>query len=399
MAHEHWLNADFDLSLKPRGQPQRGQPAARYIADLMWHAVLLAEAGDSVQVPEEPPDDYLESLERAGLQIPEWSVQPAISDERTFSPMGWNADAISRNSRYQRPADHPTLAAVTMVNARSYLAQFEHEHFPGGHVVAVLKSEADLQKKLAGLPERPEGWIIKAEHSNAAFGNRRLRHRRLSDGERAVARRLFEEDNTAVLEKWRPRTRDLCATFEVTTQGDAAGFQIHENFNTADGALIGALFEKDHPCLAEWRQEMHGAVTIVAATLAADGYFGPVAMDAFVWNDGGRERLRPLVDLNARRGMSAGAYRLWRRLGGRGAAYWRFCNRRKFSFPSSHVDLEDALGEVAFKPDTGMGVLAVSPLWLGAERRCPAKTALYMAGLGRKQVLELDTRIRELFEK
>ncbi len=56
---EPHLNADFDLSLRPRWRPPVGETAQHRITDLAWHAVFLAERGDSVLEPEPAPTDRL----------------------------------------------------------------------------------------------------------------------------------------------------------------------------------------------------------------------------------------------------------------------------------------------------------------------------------------------------
>jgi len=399
MAHEHLLNADFDLSLRPRWQPPAGESAKRRITDLAWHALLLAETGDSVLVPETAPDEFIEYLTRAEIPVPTLTVEPERGTEQRLSPFGWNADAGERNRHHRSPVEHPSLDTVVRVNGRRFSALLEDELFGGGHTLAEIRSEAELRHRLESMPNSPEGWILKAEHGNAGLGNRRLRTRDLLDGDLKLVRRLFDEDDVALLERWRPRQRDLCATFVVTASGEANRFGLHETITTADGALIGALFEKDPEPLAEWRPSMAEAVTMVADRLADAGYFGPACIDAFVWNDDGRPLLRPLVDLNARREMSAGASTLWRRLGGQGAAYWRFFTRRKLRLPNTYAELENALRNDAYDAVRGVGALVTAPLWLGPEHRPVAKVAMLLIGNDRDEVIALDHRIRERFEQ
>lgn len=399
MALEHHLNADFDLSLRPRWRPPEGATAQRRITGLAWHALFLAERGDSVLVPEPAPEDFVEYLDRAGIEVPNLTVEPKHRMGQQLSPFGWNAGAAARNHRYNDPALHPPLETITRVNGRRFSARLEDELFGGDHTIAEFKSETELLEHLSNLPESTSGWVLKAGHGNAGIGNRRLRNRRLTEGDRKVIGRFFDEDDVVVLERWRPRLRDLSATFTIAQDGRATEIGVHEAINTADGALIGALFEEDPAPIAEWRSPMTEAVMAVADRLTEEGYFGPVCMDAFVWDDGGRPRLRPLVDLNARREMSAGASGLWRRLGGRGAAYWRFFTRRKIGLPESYSALETALADEAYDPTRRTGVLITAPLWLGAERRTPAKTAMLILGRDRNKVLAIDQRIRDRFER
>jgi len=399
MAREYLLNADFDLSLRPRWRPPVGEAARRRITDLAWHALFLAEPGDSVLVSEPASSDFIEYLDRSGIEAPALTVEPDHRSGQTLSPFGWNADAARRNRRYHRPFDHPPLDTITHVNGRRFSARLEDELFGGDHTSSEIRTEAELLERLAELPDSPTGWVLKSEHGNASLGNRRLRSRDLAAGDLKVIRRFFDEDDTVVLEPWRERLRDLCATFTVAETGGAVKISLHEVVNTADGALIGDLFEEDPAPLAEWRSSMNEAATAVAGRLAEIGYVGPVCIDAFVWDDDGHPRLRRLVDLNARREMSAGASTLWRRLGGRGAAYWRFFNRRKLQLPDSYEEFGKALGDDAYDAARGAGVLATAPFWLGPGRRAPAKAAMLLLGRNREDVFALDRRIRALLER
>ena len=399
MSFEHFLNADFDLSLRPRWRFPDGESAQHRITDLAWHALFLAEEDESVIVSETAPDDFVAFLHRRGIPMPTLTVEPSHRAGRRFSPMGWNADAGSRNLRYRQPVDHPTLDTVTRVNGRRFSAEIEEECFGGGHTIAEIEDEFQLCRQLESPRNEPAGWILKAEHGNAGLGNRRLRTRTLSAGDLKIVRRMLDEDAVVLLERWRHRLRDLCSTFAVTSSGGVDRFALHEVVNTSDGALIGALFEEDPAPLAEWRTPTAEAAEAVAQRLAETGYVGPACIDAFVWNDEGHPRLRQLVDLNARREMSAGASTLWRRLGGRGAAYWRFFTRRKLRLPETYAELERALGDDLYDARHGAGALVTVPLWLGPQRRPIAKAAVLFLGRDRGEVLALDRRFRERFEK
>ena len=70
MSFEHFLNADFDLSLRPRWCFPDGESAQHLITDLAWHALFLAEEDDSVIVPETTPDDFVAFLHRREIPMP-----------------------------------------------------------------------------------------------------------------------------------------------------------------------------------------------------------------------------------------------------------------------------------------------------------------------------------------
>jgi len=399
MGSEHHLNADFDLDLRSGWRPPDGETARRRITDLAWHALFLAGPGDSVLLPEPIPSDFVGYLDRLGIEAPVATVEPDHGPGQRLSPFGWNKTSADLAGRYDATVDHPDLDVVRRVNGRRFSAHLEEELFDENNTTAVLEDETAVRHCLSTLPDSPTGWVLKAEHGNAGMGNRRLRVPILSDGDLKVVRRFFEEDEAIVLEPWRRRLFDLCATFVVRSNGEAEAFGLHELVNTADGALIGSLFCEDAKDLDEWRPVMAETVAGVSTRLAKEGYYGPACIDAFVWDDQGRHVLRRLVDLNARRAISAGAKKLWRRLGGRGAAYWRFFSRRKLDLPNSYPELEERLGDDAFDRERHRGVLITAPLWLGPQRRFPAKIAVLLLGRNRDEVLSMDRHLREVLEK
>jgi len=398
MPFEHHLNADFDLSLRPRWRHPEGETARRRITDLAWHALFLAQPADSVVVPEPSPTDFIDYLDHCGIELPKLTVEPSCRSEQRLCPFGWNTAAVDRSRCYTTQPDHPPLDVVALVNGRRFSADLERDLFNGDHTVAEVGDENDLVKTMASLPDEPNGWVLKAEHGNAGLGNRRLRGHEPQPGDLTAVRRLFAEGDTAVIERWRSRLHDLCSTFVVLRDGRATKVGMHETVNTADGAHIGSLFQEDPGHHSEWRPAMEEAARDVAKQLADAGYHGPACMDAFTWDDGGRHRLRPLVDLNARREMSAGASALWRQLGGQGTAYWRFYTRRKIRLPNNYVDLQHILGDDAYNSSRRRGVLVTAPLWLGSDRRKPAKAALLFLARDRDEALALDRRFRKRFE-
>jgi hypothetical protein len=399
MALEHFLNAEFDLSLRPGWRPPANGAARQAISDLSWHALFLADRGESVLQTELLPDDFGEYIVRSGIDLPPLSVIPGLHPGSSLSPFGWNARAEELDRSYPVAAEHPALDVVARVNGRRFSAHLERELFGDDHTLAVATGELELLDALARLPKQSSGLLLKADHGNAALGNRRLSTRTLADGDLNMIRRTFAEDEAMVVEPWLKRLVDLCATFSVLGDGSVIDYRLNEIVNTADGALIGTLFDSDDAVLAEWGTAMAEASSAIAGRLAGEGYRGPTCVDAFVWDDNGVPRLRRLVDLNARRQMSAGALRLWQRLGGRGAAYWRFYSRRKLLLPASYDELERHLGEAAWDPARRRGVLITAPLWLGRDRRSPAKIAALLVGRNRNEVLAMDRRVRSRLER
>ncbi len=393
--HTHYVNAGFDLGLRPRGTWETQPALVRQVRELSSQALLGAEPGDSAMLLDTVPDSYLDYLEQRGITVPRVCLHPHLDPESRLSPFGWSAEAMALNARQRVPAHHPPLEVVARVNARSFSLGVEQRLDPHAGGSAVVHDLGSLEAAVSA-PATPEGWVLKAEHANSGLGNRRIRGPGLSPSDRRFAQRVLEEDDRLVVEPWLPRERDLCMVFGVPFS--EAGFRAHEIANTREGALIGALFEPAGPG-DPLLERLRPAARAVARELHAAGYFGPAGVDAFLWRDGPRSRLRPVVDINARRSMSDGAHRLWRRLAPEKVAYFRFFSTRKLTLPDTLEATVRALGQHDVPGPHSPGILLASPLRMGSGKGMPlSRIAVMFLGANRSEVSTLEAWFREHFE-
>ncbi len=383
----HYLNTDFDVSLRPRPRQLERQGLARQVDELSVQGVLGADGGDSVLIRAEVPEPFLTYLDRCGLPVPRLLAHPQIDSTTRLAPFGWSAEAIELNRRHVDPVDHPPLSTVRRVNARSFALELEAELFAGTSAGAVVASVDELEAYLSDHG-RANGWVVKAEHGNSALANHRLAEPYLSEVDRRFVEGRLAEDDRLIVEPWLSRERDWSVVFEVPFESRT--LRIHETIGTRDGALIGALFAPAGDGTPH-DEELASASGRIARRLEEEGYFGPVCLDAFSWHDGDRLRLRPLVDLNCRRSMSDGAYRLWRQTAPEHTLYYRFFNRRRLELPGDVRQTASALADDAYDPARRRGTLLASPLEYG-------KLAVVFLGSDRREVFELERRFRERFE-
>jgi hypothetical protein len=262
---------------------------------------------------------------------------------------------------------------------------------------ALVESPEQLESYLAGSSAMA-GWIVKAEHGNAGLANRRLRHQRLTAADRRFVEDRLSEDDRLVVEPWLPRERDWCVVFDAPF--DPRRLRVHETLYTADGALIGALFEPPAVIPGAPLEQLGTVAERVAADLAREGYSGPVCVDAFTWSDGDRRALRPLVDLNCRLAMSDSAYRLWRRLAPERTFFYRFFSCRKIDLGDDLSAALEALGPQRYDPNSRRGILLASPLRVGeaGESWRPGKLAVAFVADDRSSVFEQERGFRRAFE-
>ena len=393
----HYLNSDFDLSLRPRPKQATQSRLVRQVSELSVQGLLGAAQADSVVVRAEVPAEFLDHLERCGIPVPTLLPHPQIDPAKRFRPFGWNAEAARLNHEHRRPTPHPDLSVVRRVNARSFALALEREIDADAPSGAVIDSRPELETFLSRT-SAAAGWVIKAEHGNAGLANRRVAQPNLSPADRRFVDERLAEDDHLVVEPWLPRDRDWCVVLDVPF--DRQALRIHETVCTADGALIGALFEPGDEAVAPWFDELASMAEGVAARLDREHYFGPVCVDAFTWHDGGRPRLRAFVDLNCRLSMSDAAHRSWRRLAPERTFFYRFFSRRKLNIAADLSEALAALGQHRYDRESRRGILLASPPRLGAagESWRPGKLAVAFVANGRPEAFELEQWFRERFE-
>lgn len=393
---EYFVNADFDLSLRPNRRAETVDGRGQQASEMPFHLLLFGTGGDSVLVDVEPDEGFLAYLGRAGLGRPVTRVPPGFTPEAQLAPFGWNKSAEEINRTYACPAPHPPLDVVKRVNGRRFAAQLERELFGGDEILGVFDEPADIEACIASRPPYEE-WLLKSEHGNAGLGNRRVRSSTLSKSDREVTSRLLAEDACVLVEKWRPRVLDIASVFELDSGGTVKDLFAYEVVNTADGAYIGSVFEKTSEVLKPWLGEVTDIAMRVAGRLFNEGYYGPVCLDHFVWEEGNDRQLRSLADLNARLQVSAPILRMWRSWDRDRVVYWRLFASRKLRLPSDYVELETALGDDVFDAESRTGILVTSPFDVAGKRL--RRFGVLLAAWSRAEVEEMDRRLRDRFER
>ena len=174
----HYLNAEFDLALRPRARRSERPGIVRQVRELSAQALLGAQAGDAALVRAEIPQELPDHLAACGLPVPRLLVHPRIDPQSRLAPFGWSAEAIELNRLHHRPAEHPPLSTIRRVNSRSFALELEADLSPGGPPGTILEGREDFEAFLSRAPSASE-WVIKAEHGNSGLANRRLRLPRL----------------------------------------------------------------------------------------------------------------------------------------------------------------------------------------------------------------------------
>jgi len=386
----HFLNAEFDLALRPRPRWRDRPRIVRQVRELSAQALLGADAGDAALLRVDVPEEFLDHLAACGLPVPRVLTPSQLAPGSRLRPFGWTAEAIELNRTHDAHVEHPTLETLERVNGRSFALELASTLDDASPFSGDLLQDIGELTDFLDQATPNSGWVIKGEHGNSGLANRRLRAPELGEADRCFAEGLFAEDDCVLIEPWLERERDWSVVFDAPFRHST--LRVHETTCARDGAHIGALFASCSLEEQPWHAELAAMAETVAGRLTDAAYFGPVCVDAFEWRDGDRLRLRSFVDLNCRRSMSDGAYRFWRHSAPDRAVYYRFFNRRKLGRLAT--DLAQALGELgdlAYERDRRVGVLLASPLRF-------AKLSIAFVADSRSRAFELERQFRARFE-
>lgn len=322
---------NFDFEEHLAGDRQNPPEALQRInAELSPCLVSAAGDGDCIWCPEPVvTSGFWEELQRAGMP----AVQP-VTDMRQvpagleLTPWGWTDEVRGWSSQVKALIHAPPQPAVRSANSRRFSFACEQEWGVALRNAAAVTAPADVPAIVDRVGVAGHRWVVKAEFSHAA------RERILGRGptvDPATAnwiRRRIERDGVVFLEPWVDRIGEAGLQWTVPQQGPPVLEGITPLLTDDYGRYCGSVFETDEPLERLWAH----AVEIgrrLAERLQASGYFGPLGIDAMRYRDvDGRERVRPLQDVNARWTMGRLALG-WKRLlqpGERGV--WRHVTRR-----------------------------------------------------------------------
>jgi hypothetical protein len=376
---EYFLNSDFDLTLRGTKSLLETDEDT-FIHEMAWHYIFAASPEDSIVLHRPLPKDFIEFLNSKKIVLPQMTLHPSIRSEATFSPFGWNSYTANRNLLYHEQASHPTLEIIERANSRVFSqtleqAWAEEDSMPwsreqNGGVFETLEAlETFLEnKEQPSSKSSPKSWMVKGNHGHAGTANRHIATGLLNREDHKWLSLIFGEHGSIALEPWHDRIMDMSANFQVEPGGGISEFRGHQLFNSRDGTFLGVKLFPNRKPPEPWNPVLEAAAQRLGLALDSISYFGPVSMDAYVWQSPSGvhgpqgPQLRSLVDINARQSMALPIHGIGRQLPGK-TLLWIWMKPRKVSLPQNYAELDAQLGPAAFDPKTKTGILALSPIW------------------------------------
>ncbi|MEO3848558.1 hypothetical protein ABGB09_13065 [Streptomyces sp. B8F3] len=384
------IEVERDWARGEPGVPAVGDNApSAIVARMDEFALLLGGAADHVILKSAPDPGYLDYLRGLGLDLPHVQVTdrcgPAVPvteealdspgllarlrslDAVRLLPHGMSAAEEELCRRAGLAAALPGAALAKRVNSKIYSRRITAELgvplAEGWECESVAEFEAVAQKAGARIAD---GAVVGVKDAYGVSGKGIVvadRARRLEQVVRMVRRRAERtgDDRLAVVvEVWADKAADLNYHLTVGRDGSV-------RFDFVKEALTAGGVHKGHRFPARLTPEQDAAVRETAALLgrrlAADGYHGPVGVDALVRTDGS---LLPVLEINARNNMSTYQTRLQERCVPADAVVLARQYDVRLPAPVPFDRLAAALGPLLFDRAAGRGALPDNHATVGA---------------------------------
>ncbi len=293
-------NFDFEhrLAYGDGPLPQRLEAVNARLAPA-W--VAIAEPGDAVLIASRDAAQDLEHLADSSLP----SVRPVFNPVELTEPhrvvfWGDNECAVEFARRWQLEWRGCDPAIVRRVNSRRFKHQLETTLGVVLDGAACTTSIDELTSAVSMLAVH--GWVLKGEFGGAG---REVRFGAAapSEDEIAWASNRFRHNLAVTVEPRLERVEEAGIQFEVHNDGRVEYLGVTTLLTRPNGGYLGSGF-RDDPSLIETWKEVIEVCAEAARRVAAEGYFGPLGIDAMRYRDAdGAIRTRPLQDLNARHTM------------------------------------------------------------------------------------------------
>jgi hypothetical protein len=332
---------------------------------MAWQLWPALSPTDRLLVPNPPPAEYLDYLTSLGFELPDFGVKPDL--KRTFTAFGWNPEAAELNQNYSHPSPHPKLEIVARVNSREFTLLLEQELFPENRVEpesVFCRTVDELTRWLETASAKR--WVAKGNHGHAGIGQHRFSLPDEKQLASPVLTRILETQGGLVLEPEHRINVEFGCLFYLQGNGTLSGLKSHRLLSYSGGGFAGSLLTPNDAEFSKWESKIGTAARQIGSKLHQEGYFGPVGIDMYAWQDRDELLFRSLVDLNARCSMAYPVHGLAQRFPNRSILVSQV--PATIALPRTPAELKEKLGEHHFDPQTRTGAFLTTPLMPGSRR-------------------------------
>lgn len=316
-------NFSFEQSLA--GSENLSRPVARLEAELAWIWLAVADDGDEILSPIEfESTDWGHFRDLGCPRVRALSPASLSTSKATrLVPWGWTPRVRALAKSLGIPVHAPDQETVQRVNSRAFGAELSQRMdalLPGEGVASSLEEAVSLVENLI---QQGEKWIIKPNHGQAGRGQIRG-DGPLQDRARVTVERMIARGPVHVEPVLTP-VMEVGGQWDIPCQGEPKLVGLTRLFSRENGGYAGTAFD-----LSGLSDELGNRLISLQARAVAEvqqeGYFGPVGIDAMIFQSQNGIRVRAIQDLNARWTM------------GRIAWEWSRCWQTRFPASRSERD-------------------------------------------------------------
>lgn len=360
----YWFDPSCESQvIRPGFTPS--QPVRQLAGDLALLPLYLCAPDDVLLLPQRPSLPFLRRLGRAGFAIPELVEHPpgsplggelARRKLRDLRPWGWSplVERVAAPLREQLAMPQGWREEWRSLYSKAWSAAALRDFLPAcgedwlGDLEVVGRACATMEEVGAQLARlAAEGWervVVKGAFGAAGQSQVRLEPLQPREDQLAQVARLLEAQGEVVVEPWLEKVVDLSAQVEIDQAGRGRLLGWTRFLTDPRGQYCGSLVSQPLAGLdQEGRRFLCGEgrdqrrlwrffetlAGFLAGRLAGSGYTGPLGVDALVFRQEGRLRLKPIVEINPRFTMGRVALGLARRVNASRTALWLILNRRQ----------------------------------------------------------------------
>jgi uncharacterized ferritin-like protein (DUF455 family) len=353
------------------------EASSRVSLDLETVPLFLARDQDTVLVEQKPEAEWVESLQDAGFQTPEFARTVRAPKIGGVEPWGWSPESFERfrtlrtrlvsldganagwcagifaNEDYSLTGIGKLFSKAWSV---AFLKQWIAENPESGRkfgpdclgsVGAVFESYEQARVEIHRLLREGRFAMVKAPYGTSGMQVKKISSPSELEGSSAVPligwmKKVIESQGALIVEPYLEKLCDLSIQLEVYDDRIAllgARRFVTGTQNEYRGTYLGKKssgFSPEqsrflHAVLDDWKK----MITALGERLRAEGYRGPAGVDALIWKRAdGRSpseslQLKPLIELNPRWTMGRVALELEKRLAPGVSGLWAFIPLRE----------------------------------------------------------------------
>jgi hypothetical protein len=293
------MNADFEVELAHKafapGRPyRRTQSFDALNRRLSAQLLRLTAPGDALLAEEPWPESLVNEAKRREVELVSTRARGSQSG-RLFTPWGWTPTAAEAGEHAGADVDPVAFEVVARVNSKLWSHALEVEKGWALEGAAVVRTPGELASAAErACPGAQDKWVVKSPYGFAARDRVLGRGPSVEWAQGAWAARRFARGEALVFQPWLEVVREYGVVAEVGRDGS------HRVHGVSDlrtnGAGTGTGYVLGRPPAPARMAELEGVAAFVCARLHAEGYDGPVGVDALEHAGG----LHPLLEVNAR---------------------------------------------------------------------------------------------------